>query len=292
MEPTRIQAEGVERAPATEASAGLSTLELRVGSEIHGTCMTRRERVDAFVSRHNVAWEVALAVLAVLYLVLSFDTDFGPGLFAWLIAPLAAIFIAEFALRFWAARSRVQYLRGHWLDLVSCIPLVGGLRSLRLLRLLRLGATTRILTAAERAGKRRGTGRQSAWYLGPALLVLWFGAALAYWSLEHGVNPQVHNFGDALYWAGITATTVGYGDTTPLTPEGRVLAGVLIFLGIGLIGFASARLTSRWLNVDDGVATLSAKVSSLEREIVSLREVLLAKVSQEELTLASRDDAH
>ncbi len=253
--------------------------------------MTRRERVEAFVAQHNVAWEVGLAVLAVAYLVLSFDTDFGPGVFAWLIAPLAVIFIAEFALRFWAARSRIQYLRGHWLDLVSCIPLVGGLRSLRLLRLLRLGAVTRILTAAERAGNRRGANRQSAWYLVPALLVLWFGAALAYWSLEHGVNPQVHNFGDALYWAGITATTVGYGDTTPLTPEGRVLAGILIFLGIGLIGFASARLTSRWLKVDDGVAALTDKISSLEREIVNLREVLLARLSKEDAASASRDDA-
>ena len=61
------------------------------------------------------------------------------------------------------------------------------------------------------------------------------------------------------------------------TPEGQVLAGVLIFLGIGLIGFASARLTSKWLNVDDGVTVLGAKVSSLEREIVSLRDVLLAQ---------------
>jgi voltage-gated potassium channel len=157
--------------------------------------------------------------------------------------------------------------------------------------LLRLGAVTRILTAAERAGNRRGANRQSAWYLVPALLVLWFGAALAYWSLEHGVNPQVHNFGDALYWAGITATTVGYGDTTPLTPEGRVLAGILIFLGIGLIGFASARLTSRWLKVDDGVAALTDKISSLEREIVNLREVLLARLSKEDAASASRDDA-
>lgn len=243
--------------------------------------MTNRERVEAFVGRHTLAWEVALGILAIAYLGLSFDSDFGPGILAWLIGPLAVIFIAEFALRFWAARSRAQYLRGHWLDLVSCIPLVGGLRSLRLLRLLRLGAATRVLTAAERTGNRRGGNRQSFWYLGPALLVLWFGAALAYWSFEHGVNPQVHNFGDALYWAGITATTVGYGDTTPLTAEGRVLAGILIFLGIGLIGFASARLTSRWLNVDDGVAGLTVKVSSLEQEIVKLREVLLAQLPPE-----------
>ena len=232
--------------------------------------MTKRQEIDAFVDRHNVPWEVALGILAVGYLVLSFTADLGGGIFAWAIGPLAAIFIAEFSLRFWAASSQVQYLRGHWIDLVSCIPLVGGLRSLRLLGLLQLGAAARVLTVGDHVGHRRGGGRRSLWYLGPLLILLWFGAALAYWSFEHGVNHQLHSFGDALYWAGITATTVGYGDATPITPEGRVLAGVLIFLGIGLIGFASARLTSKWLNVDDGVTVLGAKVSSLKREIVSL----------------------
>lgn len=248
----------------------------------------RRQRVDAFVDRHDIAWEVALGILAVCYLILSFTADVGGGIFAWAIGPLAAIFIAEFSLRFWAAKSRVQYLRGHWLDLVSCIPLVGGLRSLRLLRLLRLGAAARVLSVGDQAARLKG-GRQSFWFLGPVLILLWFGTALAYWSFEHGINPQLHNFGDALYWAGITATTVGYGDTTPITPEGRVLAGVLIFLGIGLIGFASTRLTSKWLNVDDGVAALGSKVSSLEREIVTLREVLLAQRAPEEPSSALED---
>jgi voltage-gated potassium channel len=60
-----------------------------------------------------------------------------------------------------------------------------------------------------------------------------------------------------LYWSFITATTVGYGDITPTTPEGRILAGVLIFVGIGLVGFASAQLTQRLMHSDLG-ATLYA----------------------------------
>jgi voltage-gated potassium channel len=45
---------------------------------------------------------------------------------------------------------------------------------------------------------------------------------------------------DALYWAVITVTTVGYGDIVPTTPEGRVVAMVLVFAGIGVISFATS----------------------------------------------------
>ena len=79
------------------------------------------------------------------------------------------------------------------------------------------------------------------------------------------------------------------GIPPPSLLKGEFLAGVLIFLGIGLIGFASARLTSKWLNVDDGVTVLGAKVSSLEREIVSLRDVLLAQRLPNELSPAPEE---
>jgi voltage-gated potassium channel len=116
-------------------------------------------------------------------------------------------------------------------------------------------------------------------------------AALAYWTLEHGVNPSVHNMGDALYWAFITATTVGYGDLTPVTPAGRLLAGLLIFLGIGLVGFSSARLTSRWLNTNhtDNTDALFAEVGHLRREIEHLRQFMLERaLNPEEEVRSSR----
>jgi voltage-gated potassium channel len=195
----------------------------------------RRGQISAFIERHNTAWELLMAALAVVYLGVAFSIDEGHGLPTLVIGGLATIFLAEFGIRIWDAPSRRLYLRGHWLDLVSCIPLVGGLRSLRMLRLLRLGAAMRIFSLAEHEAEARER-HDSWWFLGPLLALVWIGAAGAYWSLEQGVNPNLHNFGDALYWSFITATTVGYGDITPTTPEGRILAGVLIFIGIGLVG--------------------------------------------------------
>jgi len=197
-----------------------------------------------------------MAALAAVYLGVGFSIDEGHGAPTFIIGALAVLFLTEFGVRWWDTPSRRLYLRGHWLDLVSCIPLVGGLRALRILRLLRLGAALRIFSLAEHEAEVHQR-HDSWWFLGPVLAVVWLGASAAYWSLEHDVNPSLHTFGDALYWSFITATTVGYGDITPTTPEGRILAGVLIFVGIGLVGFASAQLTQRLMHSDLG-ATLYA----------------------------------
>ena len=54
----------------------------------------------------------------------------------------------------------------------------------------------------------------------------------------------VSSFGDALWWAVVTATTVGYGDLSPVTSTGRVIAVVLMFVGIGVIGAFTATIAS------------------------------------------------
>jgi voltage-gated potassium channel len=252
---------------------------------------TRRGALTAFVNRHLLAWEAVMGVLALGYLATSFLVDDGQGVWTWVIALLAAVFIAEFALRFVDAPERLHYLRGHWLDLISSIPLIGGLRSLRLLRLLRLGAGIKVLAIVEETAAARGADRQSLWFVAPALLVLWFASAAAYWILEHGVNPAVHTFSDALYWAFITATTVGYGDAARLTGSGRILQGLVIFIGIGLVGFASARITQHWLR-DDTLRhpkLMMEKMTRLEGEIASLKD-LLVKARRDEEVEARRDE--
>jgi voltage-gated potassium channel len=85
------------------------------------------------------------------------------------------------------------------------------------------------------------------WVVGPTLLIVWIAASYGYYELEGGVNPKIHTFTDALYFSLVTASTVGYGDVTPVTGAGKLLTGMLIFVGIGLLGFASAQLTAKLL---------------------------------------------
>ncbi len=69
--------------------------------------------------------------------------------------------------------------------------------------------------------------------------VTFIGGAVIYVFEAHD-NPKIHTLFDAIYWALITISTVGYGDITPVTPEGRVLTMVLIIFGIGFISFATS----------------------------------------------------
>ena len=206
-----------------------------------------KDRYRAFVDQHEVAWELFFAALAVVFVALAF-VPIGPGgldestVFAveWLIT---IAFITEFSSRLWAAQSRPAYLRGHWVDLVSCIPPVRWFRFFRLLRLLRLvrafAGVGRALTHTQRLANHRGL----VW-----LFVAWSGVMLlcsvALYAAENGVNEAVAGPLDALWWGLTTMTTVGYGDVYPVTAEGRIAASVPMILGIGLYSAITATVAS------------------------------------------------
>jgi voltage-gated potassium channel len=229
--------------------------------------------VTAFVARHRLAWELAMAGLTVVYVVVAFLQDqgsAGPVLVATEV--LAGIFVIEFSLRFYDSSSRWTYLRNHWLDIVTCIPVVGSFRALRLVRLLafvRLGATLRGLGLGA-AASERVHGGAGLWVLGPVMIIAWVAAAYGFYTLEGGLNPHIKTFGDALYFALVTGSTVGYGDVTPVTSEGKVLTGLVIFVGIGLLGFASAQLTAKLLPQRNELAELKA---TMDRQVQMLQEL-------------------
>jgi voltage-gated potassium channel len=233
-----------------------------------------RGRLTAFVARHQVAWELAMAALTVVYVVFTLlDDQAARGLPETLAIVLSGAFLVEFGARCWDAPSRMTYARDHWLDLVTCIPAVGPLRALRLIRLLgliRLAVRIRALDLA----RSRTSSTMGVWMLAPTLVLLWFAAAEGFWLTEHGRNPAIGTFSDALYLAVMTASTVGYGDIRPVTPEGKLLAGALVFIGLGLLGFASSRLALFWLRSEHETAQLEREVQDLRREVARLADTL------------------
>ena len=77
-------------------------------------------------------------------------------------------------------------------------------------------------------------------------------AALIFFILLFGYlfyvsEPDVRNLGDGIWWALVTITTVGYGDITPVTTLGRVVASSLMLLGLGLIATITAIVSAKFI---------------------------------------------
>jgi voltage-gated potassium channel len=77
-----------------------------------------------------------------------------------------------------------------------------------------------------------------------AVGLLFLGAWLVLLFEQKAAGSNIHSYKDALWWAVVTVTTVGYGDRFPVSDGGRLVAVVLMMVGIGLIGVLTATVAS------------------------------------------------
>jgi voltage-gated potassium channel len=183
----------------------------------------------------------------------------------WLSWVTWGLFVVDLIVRLVLADQRLRYLVRHWYDvLVVVLPL---LRPLWLLRLIPM------LMVLNRRAQTRLHGRVAIYVAGGAALLA-FCAALAVLDAERS-NPDANitDFGDAIWWAITTMTTVGYGDEFPISGLGRLVAFGLMVGGITLLGTVSATLAS-WL-----VETVAAEKEQAE-DLQAMVRRLEAKVDQ------------
>lgn len=232
---------------------------------------TRRKRWERAVEWPLTATAL-LFLLAYAWPVLEPDLrQPWPTVFQVITWATWAAFALDYLVRLSLAERRGRFVRTHLFDLaVIVLPL------LRPLRLLRLVTLLNVLNRYAGASMR---GRVAVYIGGSTVLVL-FVAALAALDAERGeAGSNIETFGDALWWAVATVTTVGYGDLFPVTATGRVVAVVLMLAGIALLGVVTGSLAS-WLiervqQVEEesqtatrrDVAALAAEVSALRDEI-------------------------
>jgi voltage-gated potassium channel len=193
----------------------------------------------------------SLALMVVLLLPLDPDTRSLVNVYD---NAVCVIFLIDFAYNLAGAKPRRAYFIGQrgWLDLLGSIPSIGVLQLGALLRLARLSRLTRITRLLRgQAGKdlvidvlkNRG---QYATFITILLagMVLSTASILILQFESRSPDANITTGGDAIWWGMVTITTVGYGDTYPVTFLGRVTGVFVMFAGIGIIGALASILAS------------------------------------------------
>jgi voltage-gated potassium channel len=154
------------------------------------------------------------------------------------------LFLLDLILRFVVAiptlnkiSGWVDFVRHDWLSILALVvPYFRSLRVLRILIILR-GIAPYMKNRATRVGT----------IVAVSLPLVLLTSALAVLEAErYAPNSNITSFGDAIWWSLVSVTTVGYGDSFPVTPEGRAVATLLMFVGIGLFSSLTA-LVAAWV---------------------------------------------
>jgi voltage-gated potassium channel len=178
-----------------------------------------------------------------------------------------AVFLVDYVARVYLADDRLSWLVHHPLELlVLLLPMLRPLRVLRLVTLLR------VLNRSA-AGNLRG---RVAIYVTVGSSLIAFVAALAVLEAERGTEGAlITSFGDAMWWACTTMTTVGYGDTYPISTAGRFIGVGLMVGGIALLGTVTATFASWLVNaVRDEQEETETQLDAVQAELLELRDRL------------------
>jgi voltage-gated potassium channel len=188
----------------------------------------------------------------------------------WLIW---ALFVVEYITRLYLVPDRRHFVKTHVLDLlVIAIPVLRPLRLLRAARALRLVRVVPVLGRGLRDA-RSIMGRKGLQFTLLFAVLVVFASAGAETAFEaNAKGATIHSFGDALWWAVSTITTVGYGDKVPVTGAGRGVAVVLMLTGIAVFGAVTASIAAFFVETQrpDGLEEITERLARIETALTQL----------------------
>lgn len=205
-----------------------------------------------------VVWQYSILFLSVYVLIaISAETlfVFSEKTLSILISIdtlICFIFIIDFICRLIFSKNKILYLKRGWIDLVSSIPYIAVLRLGRIVAIFRIIRVLRGLRSSKHlvlffSEKRFGGTLVTIVIIMVITLIF---SSIAILNFEKDSQSNIKNVGDALWWSIATITTVGYGDLVPVTTLGRIVASLIIMIGVGLFGTFAAVTASTLIQKD------------------------------------------
>jgi voltage-gated potassium channel len=201
---------------------------------------------------------IVLALTVYVLGALIFDTFFNlpeeiSKLLNYFDFLICIFFFFEFSVRFVKAENKWKFMKWGWVDLVASIPAVDILRLGRILRLIRILRVYKAFKSSkaflESFSTNKVKGTFTAVLIIAFLLIIF--SAISILIVENDPQSNIHTAEDAIWWAFVTISTVGYGDLYPVTMEGRIIAIVLICVGVAVFGTVTAFIASWFVTSEE-----------------------------------------
>lgn len=207
---------------------------------------------------------------------------------------ICCLFLLQICIDFFRSPNKKEFLKVHWIDILASIPMIEALRFARIFQVLRL---LMVIRASHYFLSQYLTNRKEATIatiLTLMVLLMTIGSSLVL--VVEGKNPDANitDAADALWWAFVTISTVGYGDYYPVTFVGRLIAGVMILAGVGIFGMISGLVASMLATpekenksvqkIEQAQQDIKADIEEDEqRDKLLLAEIKKMQASQEQL---------
>lgn len=216
----------------------------------------RRTRVERYrlVARLERVLQAPATFLAILFvaalaaeLVLTAQGQAVPAAIGWLLVAIWAFFAVQFAVGIIISPDRIRYLRRNWLTALSLVvPFLRAFRVLRVVSALRATNALRVLAGFNRAARTLDAAlawTRAGYAAALTVTAVLLGSAALLMFEADAPESEITDYAEALWWASATITTVGAA-SEPVTLGGRLVALVLMFAGLVLLGYVAGVLAA------------------------------------------------
>jgi len=236
----------------------------------------------------TILYEIFITVLALVAVVITFLELLGKFVINetkplyYLDLGILIIFIVDYIIRLRISKNKKEFFKNNIFDFIAILPFTSLLRIFRAFRLFRLLKIVKVIKLVKLITFfKMFTSRIRVFlhtngfiytvYISFSIVLL---GAVGIYIVEN--NKTVSSFEDALWWSFVTTTTVGYGDISPTTNAGRLIAGVLMMVGIGFIGMLTSTIATYFLKRKP--STLCASKNELDVSDLTQEELNTVKM--------------
>ena len=228
----------------------------------------------------RVIYEFIFCLLAIVSVVLAIMdiTDGLTPILALIDYAIWVIFVADYIIRFFISQEKLRFMRQNILDLIAILPFNSAFRAFRTLKLLKVLKLTKLSKTFRMfavLGRFTHKFKQFLDTNGFKYMLLVAGFFILIGGSLISIFENI-TFFDGIWWAFVTTTTVGYGDISPTSIGGRIVACILMIVGIGLVGSLTSTITSYFIQ------NPQKDVSDVSSDKVKMTLILYDQLNAEE----------